>query len=125
MTAHYTITITMKNSPNIVQMHYNSETSAAAEFASAVGFTGQIGFCGVSDDYGKKLSVDGREISAIVLSDSVGELEANQDLSLLQAHAQVKFQKRADADPVLMQAAQTANLRAKLAGGAANFSPRQ
>jgi len=79
----------------------------------------------LKDDYGSVADVVRSRVLAVVVAETSCELEANQDTSLLQARAQVEFQKRCEADPVLAGFAKTQQLRAQLMNGGAVQAPRQ
>jgi hypothetical protein len=72
----------------------------------------------ITDDYGNKARVDIREISAVVHTHINEDLNANQDLQILQAHANVKLQNRAATDPTLKAAMATQEMLARAANGA-------
>lgn len=62
------------------------------------------------DDFSRKLFVDSRNVLAIIAVNYAEELNLNQEIALLQAHAQSDLQRRAQQDEKLQRAAAIARM---------------
>lgn len=69
----------------------------------------------IVDDYGRTLTVDPAEIAAVLFSDYARELNARQEIGILEAHAQIDAQRRASQDEKLQRHGQL--VRANAAPG--------
>lgn len=105
------------------QAAFSSLTQPVAEPMSVARGAGQISLLKmpddvvIADDYGNHAKVTIADLSAVVHTHVNEDLNAQQDLSLLQAHGQVKLNNRVAADPMLKaaMAMQQMNGRAGLA----------
>ena len=80
-----------------IRLIYKSEERAKNALNHPMGVDGLFTF---NDDFGVEIRLEEKPI-ARVMSDAVEECEANIEMSLLQARAQLKAQQRANNDPTL------------------------
>lgn len=75
----------------------------------------------VNDDYGNELVLEHGVLASAMLTDIVLEAEANHTITLFNARAQIKLQKKAENDPELKAQAALVEARNRLNGGGAAF----
>src|ERR1700744_5243885 len=97
----YSITVLFRGSPNVARLMFKGADSAQESLDAICNAVESIppGTVTVKDDYSKVLFVDGNGVGAASLAHINEELNAAADEQILQAHGQIKLQKRAKADP--------------------------
>ena len=112
-----TLMIYMRNSPVAMRLVFATEDRAKQEHDILSPLSGAQQTISVSDDYSTKLAVDMASVSAVQLTDVIGESEANIEFGLLNARAQIKANKRAQQDPSLQQGQAIVNPGMAFPGG--------
>ncbi len=98
----HSVLVFIKGHQGFVQFIFKSEekaSSALSKFGADMGK--DMAPCSIGDDFGRFMITLGHNIDAVQIIDHVQELESQAEIQILQAHANVKLQKRAQRDPML------------------------
>jgi hypothetical protein len=116
----YTLHIIFKQTNQMARLTFKKlETAVATQRALTDAMSGNPipATISLSDDYGLTTTARIADVAFSNLSHVNDEHNANADISVLQAHAQVKFQKRVEQDEILKTFQHGQQLRAQLMQG--------
>lgn len=95
----HTVVVWLKGHQGVNQYVFRTRDRALEAFNALSEKT--LGIVALHDDFGRSLLTLRENIDAIQLNDCAAELNGQAEIAILQAHGQVKLQKRAEADSVL------------------------
>ncbi len=101
----YIINITLSAIQQHIQLMFNDEARGrAAKDLITNAMRGSTLSVEISDDYGRTVCVTPASIAAILFSDYATELSGRAEIQILEAHANIDLQKRAQQDQKLSNA---------------------
>ena len=120
----FTISVLLPNQANIVRLLYRDKERAVATFRAIISH--DQGDCLFTDDSGHEAYIKPGTWDSCLFEDMVEAMNANTDAAILQAHGQIKMQKRAAADDTIRESQrQPAIVDPKALMNGAAFGQRQ